>query len=657
MTEPTRADIARFFEMFKNRGPHEWSDGTPVADRHVLLAFALDLWLMVFDSGQGGAFLPGWSDPVEALTGASNLRATAERVNESPIGRRWARKGAPLARRDFWEEIVVPLPNPSDIVWGYSRELVSFAGAGVVEGGVFVAAFPAAAYTPILEGLRHAVPSRQDPEGILVGLDGGESVGVTHDAPPLGRVLIADRHQLVRQGLVRYLGNADFDVVATAVDGAQALRLVGELRPDVLITDIRLPAIDGLQLAATVREQFPHVRVVILTTYDEELFIEAARASGVVAYILKAESAERLISVLRAVVQGEADLGMLEHASRGREVGSALPERPDVSNAPELLPAEAPNATDPDGQAGTGRLPGDSVRTEEAAIRMYQEATERWDRALLRGSRDGLAEAAEELDAMGPAGAPWAHKLLRRVAEIDAEKERRQRVLRWCDRSPIRRLAVMGDARGQVGWVSTEALTEEQAGKVTEDGRRLLMVSVAREARRIEEAASGAPARLQLGDMPGETLEDAGHPQFGWRFDGTKNLPPTPERIVEWWETNRGPVSVRCSLHGEIAQFDAGDWIGMLSPAWDAAVVEYHNRWELRWDETYDTPEYDGCDVRVESTSNPGGSNLLDVEEMWIVTEGAGRPWWPYSVLPGRRSLGTGLPEDEPPPGPRTLAR
>ena len=74
----------------------------------------------------------------------------------------------------------------------------------------------------------------------------------------------------------------------------------------------------------------------------------------------------------------------------------------------------------------------------------------------------------------------------------------------------------------------------------------------------------------------------------------------------------------------------------MLCPAWDAAVVEYHNRWERRWDET---DEDEGCMVRIEPTSNPGGPNLLEVEEMWIVTEGAGRPWWPYQVLPGSRTL------------------
>lgn len=110
---------------------------------------------------------------------------------------------------------------------------------------------------------------------------------------------------------------------------------------------------------------------------------------------------------------------------------------------------------------------------------------------------------------------------------------------------------------------------------------------------------------------------------------------PPPPAVVRWWEENRGPLSVRCRVHGELAGFDASLSIGMLAPAWNIAVIEYHNRWERGWDETYDTPAFDGCDVMIEATSDPGGSDLLDVEQMWIVTEGAVRPWWPYELGPG----------------------
>jgi hypothetical protein len=90
-------------------------------------------------------------------------------------------------------------------------------------------------------------------------------------------------------------------------------------------------------------------------------------------------------------------------------------------------------------------------------------------------------------------------------------------------------------------------------------------------------------------------------------------------------------VSVRCWLHGEIARVDVSEEIGLLAAAWNAAVVEYHSRWERKWDETYETPDYEGCDVHIEATNRPG-QNLLDVEQMWIVLEGSGRPWWGYQI-------------------------
>lgn len=292
----------------------------------------------------------------------------------------------------------------------------------------------------------------------------------------------------------------------------------------------------------------------------------------------------------------------------------------------------------PAGETGSDRP--DSEVVQEVAARKYAAVKDRWDRVLVRGTRDALVDAAAELEAMGAAAAPMAEKLVRRVAELDAEQEERQRVLDWCDRSPSGRLLVVGEAHGTVGWVPIEALPPSRAEKRTEDGRRLLMLGVARMASIIEAAESGAPAVVRredgsegsLGSVEGDVFKG-----FDWRFDPDRDFVPrpVPEEIFRWWQTHRGLVSVRCRVHGEIARFDASRSIGMLGAAWDAAVVEYHNRWERAWDGTYDTPEFDGCDVRVEPTSELGGPDLLDVKEMWIVTEGSVRPWWSYELLPG----------------------
>lgn len=122
---------------------------------------------------------------------------------------------------------------------------------------------------------------------------------------------------------------------------------MGELTPDVLITDIRLPVIDGLELARTMREQFPDVRVVILTGFDDLRFKEAATAAGVAAYVLKSESAEKMISVLRAVVREEVNLGIREIEAWGREVGSTPPKRPDASTPSGPDPDDSSIATGP----------------------------------------------------------------------------------------------------------------------------------------------------------------------------------------------------------------------------------------------------------------------------------------------------------------------
>jgi hypothetical protein len=287
----------------------------------------------------------------------------------------------------------------------------------------------------------------------------------------------------------------------------------------------------------------------------------------------------------------------------------------------------------PAGEAPSGNL--DPEVTEAVAMRKYRAVKERWDRVQMRGTRQHLTDAAAELQGMGPVAAPLAEQLMRRVAEIDEQEERRRRLLEWCDLSPSGRLVVVRDDE-TVGWVPIEALPPARAEKATEDDRRLLMVSVAREAARIEEVVSGAPARVQLDGLPEEAIGVTEGSIFEWRFDPTRDFVPRPipNEIVRWWEANRGLVSVRCNLHGEIARFDASRWIGMLGPAWDTAAVEYHNRWELRWNGTYDTPEFDGCEVRIEPTQDPGGANLLDVEQMWIVLEGNTSSWWPYEVLP-----------------------
>src|SRR3954454_4497535 len=146
---------------------------------------------------------------------------------------------------------------------------------------------------------------------------------------------------------------------------------------------------------------------------------------------------------------------------------------------------------------------------ETIARGTYDEAVRRWDRVRLRGSRDGLANAADALAAMGDVGAPWAEMLGARVAECDAQDERDRRLIAWCERSPNKGLLILGDGQRAVGRMSTAVLPEQRAERRTEDGRRLGMVAVAHEARLIQELVSGGLAVVQLEGLPDERLDES----------------------------------------------------------------------------------------------------------------------------------------------------
>lgn len=123
------------------------------------------------------------------------------------------------------------------------------------------------------------------------------------------RVLIADDHTIVRSGVRLLLETeAGFEVVAEAVDGNQALKLVGELQPDVVLMDIAMPDMDGLQATRQIKEKWPGIHVLILTMHrQEEYFFEALKA-GASGYLLKGAETDDLIEAVHVVSRGEVFL-------------------------------------------------------------------------------------------------------------------------------------------------------------------------------------------------------------------------------------------------------------------------------------------------------------------------------------------------------------
>jgi DNA-binding NarL/FixJ family response regulator len=123
------------------------------------------------------------------------------------------------------------------------------------------------------------------------------------------RVLIADDHNLVRQGIRALLENTDdVDVVGEAEDGIQAIELVTQLNPDVLVMDISMPRMNGTQATTRIRANRSATQVVILSMYAEEAIVRRALRQGAIGYVLKRAVSEELLLAIRAAAQGDAYL-------------------------------------------------------------------------------------------------------------------------------------------------------------------------------------------------------------------------------------------------------------------------------------------------------------------------------------------------------------
>ena len=185
------------------------------------------------------------------------------------------------------------------------------------------------------------------------------------------RVLIADDHMVVREGLRMILEAGDsFQPVGEAVDGADAVRLAGELNPDVVLMDLRMPGMDGLEALERIRAEQPEIGVVILTNYNEDELMLRGLRSGARGFLLKDTDRETLFDTIRAAARGETLLKP--------EIMMRLLSRPEPAPA-VTRPRGGIVLTDRELQVLSGVAKGE--RSKEIAVRLH--ITERTVKAYL----------------------------------------------------------------------------------------------------------------------------------------------------------------------------------------------------------------------------------------------------------------------------------
>ncbi len=157
------------------------------------------------------------------------------------------------------------------------------------------------------------------------------------------RVLLVDDQGLIRQGLRALLElEPDLEIVGEAENGEQAINLVAEFHPDVVLLDIRMPIMDGVAATREIQKRFAKTKILVLTTFDDDEYVSAALQNGAMGYLLKDTPSEELAVAIRAVYKGYTQLGpgivkkLLTQFSNGTPTQST----PVPSSLAELTPRE-----------------------------------------------------------------------------------------------------------------------------------------------------------------------------------------------------------------------------------------------------------------------------------------------------------------------------
>ncbi len=148
------------------------------------------------------------------------------------------------------------------------------------------------------------------------------------------RVMIVDDHAVVRSGLSAFmLAFDELDLVGEAENGKEAVRLCGELSPDVVLMDLMMPEMDGATATKFIRQQYPKTQVIALTSFREDTLVQGALQAGAISYLLKNVSADELVRAIQAAYAGRSTLSpeaaqvLIQAATQPRTPGFDLTDR------------------------------------------------------------------------------------------------------------------------------------------------------------------------------------------------------------------------------------------------------------------------------------------------------------------------------------------
>ena len=154
------------------------------------------------------------------------------------------------------------------------------------------------------------------------------------------KVLIVDDQALIREGLNMMLGLYDeIKIVHEANNGKEAIEILGEKDVDVILMDIRMPIMNGVEATKIIKEKYPHIKILILTTFNEDEYIFEGLNNGADGYLLKDIGSKELVNNIKAVYKGD----MLFHGEVAKTIASVIKSNKDVgnkTNLKELTPRE-----------------------------------------------------------------------------------------------------------------------------------------------------------------------------------------------------------------------------------------------------------------------------------------------------------------------------